>query len=392
MTTLMPVTGLGIPDPVPPRRRWSTPLRLKALTVLAVVLAVAFGALVSATAADLRGGLRRGGAREAPRSLAAADLRIRLGELDSVLAPPVSAGARDRDENARVQARDRFQRALSRANADLRELAAARAAADETRTLMDGLGRYQVLAAAAAGEGRAADRAARHREAAALMRETLLPAARRLADSAHRDLDRTYRETRRSASGTATAANWLGLALLAVLGPLNVALTRRHRRLINPAAAAASVLALALVAQASGMMRTQADGLRTIKAGPYEAARVFSEVRASERTGEPAAPGSPDRAARLKEASLYTATIAKDVSAADEEFLRARRQDGTAQAWEAYDRLLATLTDVNRRDLDRRVGAGLREAEPWVTLPLGGAVLLSALLIAGVRPRLAEYR
>ncbi|MFB4314806.1 hypothetical protein [Actinomadura sp. 21ATH] len=392
MTTFMPVTGLGVPDPVPPRRRrWSTPARLRALTVLAVVLAVAFGALVAVTAADLRGGLRRAGGREAPRSLAAADLRIRLGELDSALAALLAAGVRDRDEPARVQARDRFQRALARANADLRELAGARAAAHETRTIMDGLGRYQVLAAAA-GEARGADRAARHRDAAALMRETLLPAAKRLADSAHRDLDRTYRETHRTAGGTATAANWLGLALLAVLGPLNALLTRRHRRMINPPAAAASVLALLLVAQAAGMMRTQADGLRTLKTGPYESARVYSEVRASEWTREPAVHGSPEPAARLKRASLYTATIAGDVSAVDEEFLRARHEEGSAGAWEAYDRLLATLTDVNRRDLDRRARAASREVEPWATLPLGGAALLSALLIAGVRPRLAEYR
>jgi hypothetical protein len=58
-----------------------------------------------------------------------------------------------------------------------------------------------------------------------------------------------------------------------------------------------------------------------------------------------------------------------------------------------YDDALSGLIDINQRAFDDAIGAGAQALDGWTgLLPYGAAGLIVALVIAGVWPRLAEYR
>jgi len=62
-------------------------------------------------------------------------------------------------------------------------------------------------------------------------------------------------------------------------------------------------------------------------------------------------------------------------------------------AFTQYDNALAGLIAINQRAFTRAISAGQQDMNSWTGyLPAGVAILVIILVLAGVRPRLAEYR
>ena len=66
--------------------------------------------------------------------------------------------------------------------------------------------------------------------------------------------------------------------------------------------------------------------------------------------------------------------------------------NGPNAAFDRYDRALVAAIDVNRAALRRMVAEDERAALRWMEIALGACVLAVALVVVGVRPRIAEYR
>ncbi|MEY9913481.1 hypothetical protein ABIA35_009754 [Catenulispora sp. MAP12-49] len=90
-----------------------------------------------------------------------------------------------------------------------------------------------------------------------------------------------------------------------------------------------------------------------------------------------------DRKLRQKLATDLPEAVRFDTSPA------ASDSDG---AFVAYASALQSVIDINSKAFDSSIDAGLSGLQPWPWVPLGGAVAVVALLVIGVRPRLAEYR
>jgi len=62
-------------------------------------------------------------------------------------------------------------------------------------------------------------------------------------------------------------------------------------------------------------------------------------------------------------------------------------------AFTQYDNALAGLIAINQRSFTKAISAGQQDMNGWTGyIPAGVAVLVIILVLAGVRPRLAEYR
>jgi hypothetical protein len=62
-------------------------------------------------------------------------------------------------------------------------------------------------------------------------------------------------------------------------------------------------------------------------------------------------------------------------------------------AFTRYDHALVTLIAINQRGFTGAIGAAERRGTGWNgPIPAAAAVLIAGLIVAGVRPRLAEYR
>ena len=62
-------------------------------------------------------------------------------------------------------------------------------------------------------------------------------------------------------------------------------------------------------------------------------------------------------------------------------------------AFTRYDRALVTLVAINQRAFSAAIGAAQHDATGWNgPIPAAAAVLIAGLIVAGVRPRLAEYK
>ncbi len=150
------------------------------------------------------------------------------------------------------------------------------------RAMLEGLGPYEArLAEARLLHGRG-DKAFVEplRRADGLLQNTLLPAAEALDHANRAALDAGHDQAR-AAAGWAWA--WLlvaGLAALAVFGATQVFLTRKMRRRVNPALAAATFAVLAGLV-ALGSVYAKAGGqLHRAKADCFESIHVLEQARA----------------------------------------------------------------------------------------------------------------
>jgi len=315
----------------------SAPERLRAFAaasvVLMAVLAVLFGFGVRAQ----RAGLATIGGLAGPVVEAAADLYFTLNDMDAQVANVLLVGDDQTLGFTRAQALAIYEQRRRQADADLQTVAAAggdTATGDRIRGVLDLLGSYEALATqtvvlaqqmhAPAGHPPAAALAT-YRQATDLLTTRLLPAAHavldrnaqllertyqarrgaalatrawvgvvggallttRLLPAAHAVLDRnaqllerTYQARRGAALATRAWVGVVGGALLLLLLAFQGYLVRRFHRLINPALAVATLVAVALTVAGAGTMSGAAEHLRVAKKDAFDSVLALTEARA----------------------------------------------------------------------------------------------------------------
>jgi hypothetical protein len=449
------VAGTAAPPPPPEAYRAGPrsapgPRRLTAQALVAVALVVLLGVLAAVAAVTVRADAEDLRTVVTGRAAVAADLRFALADLDAqradALAPGEAADDPDTVVGNELNALITAQQRRAQVSDLLRRLGGDGSQSARVRALLDGLGRYDDLS------GRSAfvseqdpNRVAGHPpvvsvsmnvQAGALMHDTLLPTAAALSAVYARQADAAH------AHAHDTAVRWaLVLGLLAAVTLLYLlwwqrALARAYRRLLNPPvlATTAAVLAIALAglvalgATASAVDAASREGLR-----PWsrlaEARAVAAQAAAAEsrwfvhesslavgdeqefteltrRLDTLLAPGGD---ADARERAAYRDVFARyGHFRADDRRLRSLKDAGRTEE------AVAVLTEVGRGDvafdfwdfattLDGLAARQLADFDAhardasgslagWPGVPAGVLAAGALLVLAGVRPRLAEYR
>jgi len=463
-------------------RMRATPDRVRMLAALAVTMSLALSAVTAVVFADVASGLQVIGQQAAPEVTATTNLYFHLGDMDAQVANVLLVGSQQHLGIDRQQALAIYEQDRTQADRALEQAAAAAGSAPSAqrtlRTVLDGLGRYEALAAQAVyidGLGTSppgrppAAALALYRQATDLMAATILPAARDLTSAYAAALDRTYQARRSAARGGALWLALLGLVLLASLAATQSFLALRHRRLLNPALALASVIAVIFTVTGAAGLSAQARHLQVAKQEAFDSVLALSQARAvsyDANADESRYLVDPARAARYQQAFRtdsqrlaglgqvgifqYDAALARDVDAyrgnhadvrfggylgaefrnitfagerpaaeralaayqvyeRDDRHIRALNARGDLRAaiafdtsyapgnsnwaFERYDQALVSVIAINQRAFNAAIQAGQQGVRGWTGLiPAGAAVLLTVAVLAGVRPRLAEYR
>src|SRR5262249_36777202 len=130
---------------------WTVPRRIRAAAAVAAVFAVALGLVVGIAAAGLRGGLPRIGGSAGPPATAASDLYYALNGMDAQVANVLLIGDEQGLGVGRAAALSLYEQRRMRADEDVRQASAiadiGAAGRHALRAVLDGLGRYEALAA-----------------------------------------------------------------------------------------------------------------------------------------------------------------------------------------------------------------------------------------------------
>jgi len=399
---------------------------------------------------------------------AASDLYFSLNDMDAQLANILLVGDATDLGITRGQGQAIYDRRRQQAYADLERLAASGV---RVRDLLDGLGRYEALAAQAQLLGQREGRDAAlgtYRSATALLRQTLLTQAQTVVDAQAGHLTDGYHAETRATTITRLVVFLVALLLVAILAGLQLFLARRFRRTVNPSIAAATAVLVGLTAGSLVLLGLHSDRLHTQKQDAFDSIVALTRARAvsydanadeSRYLLDPAQaaeyergfmdktqqilslPGAtlPTYDQRLDSAwRAYLAdhgqvgwggalgaefgniTFAGERAAAestvglfqayeqDDRQIRALvssgRRDaairlctsyapgGSNYAFDRYDSALTGLITINTRAFGTAKDADLRDLGRSVWLPAAATIAALALLVAGVRPRLAEYR
>jgi len=289
-----PATGV---DAGLPRRRgrsaWSTPTGIRVRAAVIVLTVVALGAILVVGIGSLRGGLRVIGQQNAPAVAAASDLYFVLNDMDAQVANVLLVGEDQKLGFTRQQALDIYETRRRQAAADTQRAVTA-VGSDPTgqqavRNIVDYLGRYEALAAEAvlldgqtphpAGHPPAAA-LDRYRQATDLLKADLLPAAGTLTDRNAQTLQASYTSRRDTAAILRVLLMAFGVALLAALIALQIHLSRKFQRSINPALVAATLVAAVLAASSVLLFTNEIEHLRTAKKDAFDSILALTRARA----------------------------------------------------------------------------------------------------------------
>lgn len=435
----------------------TVPGRIRGWAAAALVAVLALVAAVSTGLGDAREGLRLVGEDAGPQVVHTGHLYFALSDMDVQLAGVLLIGAEHDLGAGRERAMNRYRerrREAHRALLQAYQIAGAdRASRRTVRDVLDGLGRYEQLAARALllndqSEHRAGpppqDVLDVYRRAADLMRQDVLPKAYNLTLENASVVRRAYVDERSHVLRSRVTVGIASLALLAVLAGLQIHLAYRFRRLVNPALAGATALTLVLGGWALLVLGSVSSHLRTAKEEGFDPTLAFTRARAISNT----AAGDqtrflldPRRADTYNQVYLDTSQAIAYREAGNlgdyyrelagepprlgflggvprnaEVFVRYRafqRQDERmrelvrdghgrkaivlrtgpmTETFTAYDQELSQLVADRNADFEREVEAGAEALDGWNRgLPAAG-VFLAALIVLGVQPRLAEYR
>jgi hypothetical protein len=464
------------------RRLRSTPGRVRLMAASAIAVSVCLGALVAALSGGIAGGVQVIGHQSDPEVLAATDLYFRLNDMDAQVANVLLVGRQHGLGISRAQAQAIYEQDRIQAGQDLQraaEIAGSLPSAQRPlRSVLDGLGSYEALAAEAmyldgqdtSPPGRPPGAAlVLYRQATDLLQGRILPAALSLTSANAAALDSTYQADR---SAAVQGEGWtvlLGVALLAVLLGLQVYLAIRFRRLINPALAVASLIAVALMTVSGTALHAQAGHLHVAKADAFDSIIALSQARAISDDGnadesrylvDPARAGQYQQAFEARSQQLarlpgvgifqYDAALARAIAAyqarnsdvrfggylgaefrnitfpgeraaaqralaayqiyeRDDRHIRALNDSGDLSgaiafdtsyargnsnwAFTRYETALSDVIAINQRAFNQAISQSHGESNGLTSLIPGLAVILiTGLVLAGVRPRLAEYR
>lgn len=280
----------------PPRRVKKTrtvPGRIRLLASVGVAAVLVLFGAVALAIGHARDGLNVIGHTAGPQVVATADLYFALSDMDAQVANTLLTG-RDTGLGAGRQAMlDRYEERRSQAdNAVLQaaDLAGGDATGQMTvRALLDGLGRYERLAARAMVLDEQAGHEAGppprevldvYRQATDLMRLDLLPKAYNLTLDSGTIVRHAYMA---ELSAVQTGRFWVGLAgalALVVLVALQIFLSRGFRRTLNLPLLAATVVTAGLTLAAVLVLQHEGDALTDAKEDGFNSVLALSQARA----------------------------------------------------------------------------------------------------------------
>ena len=469
-----------------PRLRTTT-ARLRAAVVAIVLLAVCLAAAIAVVLSGVSGDFHTIGQRDAPEVNAATGLYFSLNDMDAQIANVLLVGddtnlASDKSQDLAIYASDR-----ANADSDLQQAAVTAAdspaAQRELRMVLNDVGQYEALAAdalladqSAAGHVLTGNAAAGRAPAAAvdyyqqatdLMSKDILPTVSSLTGVNAADLDSSYDAGHSTTLIGIILTILFGLLLLAALIVLQVYLAKRFRRMVNPALAVATLIAIGLTATATVRLDAENGHLTVARFEAFNSIIALTQARAvsyDANADESRFLVDPGRAAQYQQHFLtqslqlvnvgnvgifsYDAALAADIRAymknnanvefggylgaefrnitfpgeraaavrtllayqvyeLDDRKLRKMAKTnlaaavafdigtGPGQSDTAFNNFSAALSSVitiNENAFTTAVAAG--QGSPLVddAFPLVAAVLLIILALAGVRPRLAEYK
>ena len=272
---------------------WTTPAGIRLRVAIIMLTLVALSAILVAGIAGLRGGLRVIGRQNAPAVAAASDLYFVLNDMDAQVANVLLVGEDQHLGFTRQQALDIYETRRRQAATDTQQAATA-VGSDTTgqqavRTILDYLGRYQALAAEAilldgqnphpSGHPPAAALEL-YRQATDLLKTDLLPAASALTDHNAQILQASYASQRETVMTLRVLLVVFAIALLAALVALQIYLSRRFRRSVNPALAAATLVAAVLAVSSVLLFTNETEHLRTAKKDAFDSILALTRARA----------------------------------------------------------------------------------------------------------------
>lgn len=271
----------------------TVPGRLRLWTTAAVLAVIGLFAVTSAAFGDAREGLHVMGLEAGPQVVATSALYFALSDMDAQVAEVLLIGREHTLGVGREQSLRLYEQRRAEANRAVRQ-AAVLAGQDPTAqatvdAVLDGLGRYEQLASRAivldeqSGHraGPPPEQVMRvYREATDLMRLELLPKASNLTLDNAVVVRRTYEDKYAAVRQGQVLTVLVGGLLVAILIGLQLTLTRRFRRLINPPLALATLLAVATAVVAFTVLSEEAEHLRTAKASGFDPTLALSRARA----------------------------------------------------------------------------------------------------------------
>ncbi|MGW4977863.1 hypothetical protein [Streptomyces mirabilis] len=355
------------------RRYWvSLPARLRLLRVATVSLAAALALLLALAGLAATSTWDTVAGRDAPRTTSAADLDLALNDMDAqaanILLSSGNAG-KGRLVTPYEKAVGFYGDARRAIGHDLRTLAVAAQGdhSDEqtVESLTDDFAAYQeLIGRALENDGRAGGGPAAlgdYREATDLLRNHLLPDARKLVDSNNRAFNTRYAHARSTLATQLVVAVVLGILLLASLGVLQWYLARRFHRILNPGVLAATVCAVLAVLLGVQALSATAAHLRGARRDAFDSVVALSRARAiayDANADESRYLLDPERRDQYAQAFLAKSQQLYGLKGAT----LATYDDELATTWQAYgsDHDDLRFTGEFRRELDNITFAGER--------------------------------
>ncbi|WP_152627121.1 hypothetical protein [Streptacidiphilus melanogenes] len=364
------------------REPLTTPARLRWATAGCALLAVLLGGVLAGASTGARGAWDRIAQHEAPQVTDAGALYQSLTDLDAQAANQLMFGDDPKLAGNLATARQQYVTDRTDADKDLQQatLDASGNAAAQTAlaAILDGMGRYQDLAARALELNTHANAPAGHpdpsalaeyRQATDLMRGQLLPAAHSLVQANDQAFEQSYTDERGALD---TAGLWLvllGGALVAALLGTQVWLTIRFRRIVNPALAAATVLFAVLLSTAGSFLDGERQDLFTARKDAYDSVVALTQARAT------VADSNAAESRYVLDADRRTQYQADFVTDTD----RILSLDGAQLG--AYDTALASaVAAVKQNPADIRFGGEYGREFHNITFPGEGAAAMRTLL------------
>jgi hypothetical protein len=342
----------------PPRRRApaavrslrvrTTPGRIRVLAAAAIGVSLALGVITAALFGSVASGVQLIGHGAAPEVTATTSLYFHINDMDAQVANLLLVGGQRGLGIDRQQALGIYQQDRTQADRALQQAAAvagtAPSAGRALATVLGGLGTYEALAAQAIYiDGQGASRPGRppaaalalYHQATDLIRGTILPAAQRLTDAYAAALNDAYQAKRSTAEQGVLWVVLLGVALAAWLIALQFYLGLRHRRLLSPALALATLVTVGLAAAGAGAFSAQAQHLQVAKKDAFDSILALWKARAvsyDANADESRYLVDPARAGQYQQAFLTKSQRLADVGQVD-----ISHYDGAlAQAIDAY--------------------------------------------------------